>query len=82
MDEMLSGAQEKTTLDPQGSLIDADMGACYTWLNERRLPGADQSSFLAWFEDPSEAPAISPSLRSGTESTDALSMGELLAKLV
>ena len=42
-------------LDPQGSLIDADMGAYYTWLNQQRLTGADESRFLVWFEDHSEA---------------------------
>jgi hypothetical protein len=27
-------------------LIDADMGAYYNWLNQQRLPGVEQSSFL------------------------------------
>ena len=43
-----------------GSLIDADMGAYYNWLNQQRLPGAEQSSFLVWFEGHSQALAIGP----------------------
>lgn len=60
MQEMLSGAPHQTTLDAQGSLIDADMGAYYTWINQQRLPGAADSSFLAWFEGHRELIAIGP----------------------
>ena len=66
-------------LDPTGSLIDADMGAYYNWLNQQRLPGAEQSSFLVWFEGHSQALAIGPSIPRGTESTTVADMGELLA---
>ncbi len=51
MKELLSEAQRQPTLDPAGSLIDADMGAYYTWLNQQRLSGAAESQFLAWFQD-------------------------------
>ena len=54
MNMMLSGATPGG-LDPEGSLIDADMGAYYTWLNLRRLPGSDSSRFLVWFEGHSQA---------------------------
>jgi hypothetical protein len=36
--------------DVEGSLIDAEMGAYYTWIHQSRLSGADQSRFLVWFE--------------------------------
>ena len=39
MNELLSEAQRRPELDPQGSLVDADMGAYYTWLNQQRLSG-------------------------------------------
>jgi len=55
------------------------MGAYYTWLNQQRLPGAEQSSFLVWFENRNEALAIGPSLARGTESTTAATLAELLA---
>jgi hypothetical protein len=60
-------------------LIDADMGAYYNWLNQQRLSGADQSSFLVWFEDHSQALAISPALPHGTESTTVADLRQLLA---
>ena len=41
--------------DPEGSLIDADMAAYYTWIDQQRLPAANESAFLVWFEDHSQA---------------------------
>ncbi len=35
MNELLEEAQRTSQLDPAGSLVDADMGAYYTWLNQR-----------------------------------------------
>jgi hypothetical protein len=63
MRELLTEAQQTPELDPAGSLIDADMGAYYTWLNQQRLADADRSRFLVWFEDHNEALAITPSLQ-------------------
>jgi hypothetical protein len=62
MDELLGGARSSSLqeTDPNGSLIDADMGAYYTWLNQQRLIGADQSRFLVWFENQPQAVVISP----------------------
>jgi hypothetical protein len=62
MSELISGVPDLPGIDPQGSLIDADMAAYYTWLNQQRLSGADKSSFLVWFEAGREAVAIGPSL--------------------
>jgi len=78
MNEMLSASHGVAELDPLGSLIDADMGAYYNWLNLQRLPGAQQSSFLVWFEGHNEAVAIGPSLPRGTESNAATSLEQLL----
>ena len=60
MQELLSGTLHQTVLDPQGSLVDADMGAYYTWINQQRLPGADQAGFLVWFDGHREAMAVGP----------------------
>ena len=63
MNELLAEAQRKPELDPQGSLVDADMGAYYTWLNQQRLSDAERATFIAWFEghkDAIYAVAISP----------------------
>ena len=62
MNVLLNEAQRRPELDPQGSLVDADMGAYYTWLNQQRLSGAERAAFLVWFEDHQEALAIGPRL--------------------
>jgi hypothetical protein len=80
-DEEFSGIQQQAVFDPAGSLIDADMGAYYTWINLQRLPGAGESSFVAWFEGHSEAVAISPSLPAGTESHDNVNLAEILRRV-
>jgi len=46
MNELLSGHLGDEELDPAGSLIDADMGAYYTWLNQQRL---ERSRLPFWF---------------------------------
>jgi len=79
MYELLSTSSDRTEVDPLGSLIDADMGAYYNWLNQQRLPGADQSSFLVWFEGHNQAVAIGPSMPRGTVSTSAADLGQLLS---
>ncbi len=80
MNELLNGSF-KHTLDPAGSLVDADMGAWYTWIDLQRLPGADSSSFLVWFENGSEAVAVGPSFTRATEDNAPVKLGELLDRL-
>ena len=79
MNEMLSAVSPHSEFDFLGSLIDADMGAYYNWLNQQRLPGAEQSSFVVWFEGHSQAVTIGPSTPRGTESTSPVDLGQLLA---
>lgn len=79
MNELLSASHAPAQPDPVGSLIDADMGAYYNWLNQQRLTGSDNSSFLVWFEDHSQAVAISPLLPRGTESASAADLRQVLA---
>jgi hypothetical protein len=80
MNEMLAaGADSRVELDPTGSLVDADIGAYYNWLNQQRLTGAEQSSFLVWFEGHGEAVAIGPSMPRGTESTTPVDLQTLLS---
>ncbi|HVU48802.1 MAG TPA: hypothetical protein VHD85_21930 [Terracidiphilus sp.] len=78
MNEMLSNSNAKPELDPIGSLVDADIGAYYHWINQQRLQGAPQSSFLAWFEDHQQAVVVSPALPRGVESTSEINLGKLL----
>ncbi len=79
MNELLSGTQPNAELDPAGSLVDADMGSYYTYLNQQRLTGAEKSSFLVWFEAHNEAVAIGPGMPRGTASSTPTDLKQLLA---
>jgi hypothetical protein len=81
MNELLAEHQRKPELDPQGSLVDADMGAYYTWLNQQRLPGEEKSAFLAWFEDHPEAVAIAPGIERGKRSDEPVELAQLIARI-
>ncbi|HEX4756523.1 MAG TPA: hypothetical protein VH308_01025 [Terracidiphilus sp.] len=78
MNELLSDSRTTPELDFVGSLVDADMGAYYHWINQQRLPGASQSVFIAWFEDHEQAVVVSPSLPHGVESVSEIGMEKLL----
>ena len=82
MNELLSTKPEQAELDPVGSLVDADMGAYYNWINQQRLMGAEQSAFLVWFENHGDAVAISPAMPRGTESNGTTEMRQLLSWMV
>jgi hypothetical protein len=78
MNELLSANPGAAEPDPIGSLIDGDMGAYYNWLNQQRLPGAEQSSFLVWFEGHNQALMVGPSVPRGTESASEMNLQQLL----
>jgi hypothetical protein len=78
MNELLSNAGGNPELDPMGSLVDADMGAYYHWINQQRLQEYDKSIFLVWFEGHSEALVIAPTLPRGTQSSSFLDLAQLL----
>lgn len=80
MQEQLSGKPHSVELDIAGSLIDADMGAYYTWLNSRRLPAAEDDHFIAWFESKREAVVVGPGFEKGRESHDAATLKKLLER--
>jgi len=82
MNEMLSNPNANPELDPSGSLVDADMGAYYHWINQQRLEGAEQSSFLVWFEGHSQALVIAPSLPRWAQSNSPLDLKGLLSLAV
>ena len=81
MNELLSGGEKKPATDAEGSMIDGDMGAFYTWIDMQRLAGADNARFLAWFEGHSEAVVIAPNLKPNTVDATAIDMAGLLAKI-
>lgn len=77
MNELLSGAKGGAQ-DPAGSLVDADMGAYYTWLNMQRLSGAEEARFVVWFQDQKEALVIGPGVPKGVTSSSAMDMQKVL----
>lgn len=78
MNELLYGNKE-VELDPEGSLVDGDMGAYYNWLNQQRLSGAAESAFIAWFEGHSEAIAVGPGVPRGTVSNAPTDLKQILS---
>jgi len=81
MNVLLAEGNRAPDLDPAGSLIDADMGAYYTWLNQQRLAGAEQAAFLAWFEDHQEALAIGPRFPAATQVDTPVELRDLVTQL-
>jgi len=82
MNELLAATLETPEVDPVGSLVDADMAAYYNWLNQQRLAGANQSSFLVWFEGHTQALVIGPATPRGTTSTNTTTLSDLLTSLL
>ncbi len=78
MNEMISSVREEVEYDPAASLVDADMAAYYHWLNQQRLPGAEQSAFVVWFEGHGHALAIAPSLPRNTASDSSVDLEKLI----
>ncbi len=68
-------------LDPDGSLVDADMAAYYTWINQGRLPGSEDARFLVWFEDHAEAFACAPHLKAGAANGDSIRLKDVAFQL-
>lgn len=80
MRELLSNRHVEE-LDPSGSLIDADMGAWYTWIDMQRLTGADHSNFITLFENHQQAVAVGPAFAAAKEESTPLALSALLEKL-
>jgi hypothetical protein len=81
MSELISGVPDEPGTDPQGSLIDADMAAYYTWLNQQRLSESENSSFLVWFEAGREAVAIGPSMPRDAQQNRTLDIPAILRQI-
>ncbi len=82
MNELLSNTNSKVELDFIGSLIDADMGAYYHWINQQRLPESEHYSLLVWFEGHKDAIVIAPGLPRGAQSNSAVDLAELISLAV
>lgn len=82
MNELLAGTGGRNAPDPEGSLIDADMGAWYTWIDQQRLTGADGTSFLAWSEAHGQAIVVSPNAPRGAAASGPMTMRQIVAELM
>ena len=79
MNELITESSERPELDPMGSLIDADMGAYYNWLNSNACPELNSPRSWSGSKNHGEAVAIGPSMPRGTESTSAADLREVLS---
>lgn len=79
MNELLADGGERADVDPIGSLVDADMGAYYNWLNQQRLADADKAAFVAWFEGHNSGIVIGPGIPRGTQSDTRMDMKQVLS---
>lgn len=78
MDELIAGVSNAVS-DPAGSLVDADMGAFYTWINQQRLSGADRAKFIAWSQEHNQAVVLGAGLPRGTTAAGSMTLHQLLA---
>jgi hypothetical protein len=69
-------------LDPEGSLVDADMAAYYAYLELMQLPGGPQASLLVWFEGHPLAFAAGPRIPRDTYSPSACTIAGTLSDLL
>lgn len=82
MNEMLATTGEQSAVDPEGSAIDADMGAYYTWINLQRLTGAETASFFAWSEEHQQAVAVGPQMPRSTVAANTLTVKQIFAQML
>jgi hypothetical protein len=78
MNDMLLASNRPVQYDPAGSLVDADMGAYYTWINLMRLSGSESSLFIAWFENQQEAIVVAPTMAKGAISTTPCDLSQIV----
>jgi hypothetical protein len=78
MNELLANTGNENELDPAGSLVDGDMAAYYHWVNQQRLAGSEQSSFLVWWEGQSQAVVVAPTLPRGASSDSPMDLHALV----
>lgn len=81
MNEMLAGTAPSAAPDLQGSFVDANMGAYYTWINQQRLSGAPSAVFVAYSEARRQAVAVGPGLPKATTSPQAFPIDKLVGML-
>jgi hypothetical protein len=79
---MVRIAEKNMETDPEGSLIDADMGAYYTYLEMLKLTGADSGTFLVYLEGRSLALVAGPGFPAGTTSKAPSTLTQILRRQI
>jgi hypothetical protein len=76
-DELIQRAGENS-LDPEGALRDAEMGAYYNFLEMDRITMPGKGVFLVWIEGTSAAILIASGTPAGTRSETPISLKSAL----
>ncbi len=79
---MVESQASSTDLDPDGSLVDADMSAYYAYLEMNNLYNPEGSAFLVWFENHSQAMVAGRNVPAGTTNDSPTSIPELLSQVL
>ncbi len=66
------------SMDPEGSLRDAEMGAYYTWVEMNRITTAGKGVLVVWREGTSQAVMIAKGAAAGTECSTSLTLEQAL----
>lgn len=82
MNKLLSDAFLPNQTDPEGSLMDADMGSYLIRIDQQRLTGATSSGFIVWCEDLNQAVAIGPVLPRGTSVSSKVNIKQILEQIL
>lgn len=77
MNQMLSDASP-ASVDAQGSLIDAEMGAYYNWIEMNRISAPGKLTFAVWVEDHPFALIVSPNAPAMTVCSTPLTLQQAL----
>lgn len=71
-------AADPSSMDPDGALRDAEIGAYYTWIEMKRISSPRQGTFLAWVEGTSQAVLIGNNAPHGTQCNTPLQLKDAL----
>ena len=68
--------------DPDASLVHADMGAYYTWINQQRLQDSARAGFVVRYEEHNQALAIGSPFHAALHETRPTALKQILDSFV
>ncbi|WP_212733223.1 hypothetical protein [Terriglobus roseus] len=75
LNELLPG-EKAATVDVQGSLRDAEMGAFYNWIEMKRITAPDKLTFVVWVEGHPLAVVLGPGSPAGSVCTTPMTLSK------